>query len=88
MLEGFRFLVQGLMKSSLQYLNVRGNAIRNEGVAVLAEYLGHSDFRCRNHLEELDISLNEVSQKGLTALAEVLPETRIKTLNLAKNYLD
>ena len=38
-------------------------------------------------LEELDVSLNEITPIGISYLAEVLPGSGIKTLNLSKNLL-
>lgn len=38
-------------------------------------------------LEELDISLNEITPVGISYLAEVLPFSGIKNLNLSKNLL-
>ena len=38
-------------------------------------------------LEELDISLNEITPVGISYLAEVLPVSGIRSLNLSKNLL-
>jgi len=38
-------------------------------------------------LEDLDISLNEITPIGISYLAEVLPLSGIKSLNLSKNLL-
>lgn len=38
-------------------------------------------------LEELDLSLNELTPVGLCYLSEVLPTSAIRILNLAKNLL-
>jgi Ran GTPase-activating protein (RanGAP) involved in mRNA processing and transport len=38
-------------------------------------------------LEELDLSLNEITPIGVKNLAEVLPFSKIKVLNLSKNLL-
>ena len=38
-------------------------------------------------LEELDLSLNELTPVGICYLAEVLPTSNIKILNLARNLL-
>lgn len=40
-----------------------------------------------NVLEELDVSLNEITPIGINYLAEVLPMSAIKILNLSKNLL-
>lgn len=38
-------------------------------------------------LEELDVSLNDITPVGICYLAEVLPSSSIRILNLARNLL-
>ena len=38
-------------------------------------------------MEELDVSLNEITPEGVAVLAQVLPMCNIKTLNISKNLL-
>jgi hypothetical protein len=40
-----------------------------------------------NALEEIDVSLNEITPIGITYLADALPFSAIKILNLSKNLL-
>ena len=54
-------LAQGLIRNrSLRYLNVRGNAIRDEGLEMIAIALEKN-----NSLESLNISLNEITPFGI-----------------------
>ena len=41
---------------------------------------------CEN-LEELDLALNDIFPTGIEYLAEILPNSNIKVLNLSKNML-
>jgi Ran GTPase-activating protein (RanGAP) involved in mRNA processing and transport len=63
-------------------LNLRGNNIRDEGLQVLSQAILQNET-----LEELDISLNDLTPVGICYLAEVLPTSGIRILNLAKNLL-
>lgn len=38
-------------------------------------------------MEELDLSLNDITPVGICYLADVLPTSNIKVINLAKNLL-
>lgn len=38
-------------------------------------------------LQELDISVNEITPIGISSLADVLPKSNIRVLNVAKNLL-
>lgn len=58
------FLKKGLSATKcLKSLNVRGNSIRDEGLIYLAEAI-----RKNFSLEELDISLNEITPIGISCI--------------------
>lgn len=47
---------------NLIYLNLKGNAIRDEGLEMLSQALLNA-----NYLEELDISVNEITPIGISS---------------------
>ena len=53
---------------NLIYLNLKGNAIRDEGLELLS-----SALLSTNYLEELDISVNEITPIGISSFADILP---------------
>jgi len=63
-------------------LNLRGNGIRDRGLEILAEAISESDT-----LEHLDIALNDITPEGIVHLASILPNSRLKIINLSKNLL-
>lgn len=63
-------------------LNLRGNGIRDRGLEILAEAISESDT-----LEHLDIALNDITPEGIVHLASILPNSKLKIINLSKNLL-
>lgn len=61
---------------------MKGNGIKDEGLEFIAKILDVND-----KLEELDVSLNEITSNGVEILSTTLPESGIKVLNLSKNQL-
>jgi len=83
MVHGSKFLAQGIQRnSSLEYLNIKGNVIGDQGMILLAQSLQSAP-----RLKELDVSLNEIGPTGFQVLCDVLPETNLQTLVCNKNFL-
>ncbi|CAD8044842.1 unnamed protein product [Paramecium primaurelia] len=82
--KGVEYLANGIIQqqSGLVSLNLKGNQIRDEGIQVLSAAIYESES-----LQELDISLNDITPDGIRYLADVLPNSQIKILNLSKNLL-
>ncbi|EGR31503.1 hypothetical protein IMG5_107210 [Ichthyophthirius multifiliis] len=81
--EGIKEFRQGLLYSqSLQYINLKGNGIGDEGFLMICEVLNDNYI-----LEELDVSLNEISSAGIKCFADILPFCGLKNINLSKNFL-
>lgn len=81
--HGTKFLAQGIQRNaSLEYLNIKGNVIGDNGIILLAQALSNAP-----KLKELDISLNEIGPTGFRVLCEALPDTNLQTLVCNKNFL-
>ncbi|CAG9325226.1 unnamed protein product [Blepharisma stoltei] len=81
--SGAEFVANGLRKNTtLASLNLKGNILGDDGIFHLVETL-----RTNRTIRELNIALNEIGPLGASAVAQMLPQTKIRSLNMSKNYL-
>jgi len=81
--SGAEFIARGLRNNSiLNCLNLKGNILGDEGVFHLINALQHNET-----IRELNIALNEIGPVGASAMANMLPNSNIQSLNIGKNYL-
>jgi Ran GTPase-activating protein (RanGAP) involved in mRNA processing and transport len=84
--EGVKTLCKGVQNSKLASLNIKGNAIKDQGAIYLAD-LYDTGCSCLESLEELDISSNDITPEGFVHLGRMLAKSKLKNLNISKNLM-
>ncbi|OMJ78907.1 hypothetical protein SteCoe_21177 [Stentor coeruleus] len=80
---GAEFIAKGLRRNAiLTHLNLKGNILGDDGVQFLVNVLQENKT-----IRELNLSLNEIGPMGSSAIAQILTQTKIKNLDISKNYL-
>ena len=83
LIQGVESVARGLkVSTSLSVLNLQGNILGDDGIMFLVASLYGN-----NTLSKFNIALNEIGPLGASSVAQVLPHTAIKHLNISKNFL-
>ena len=81
--SGAEFISKGLRRNAiLNTLNLKGNILGDDGVQFLVNVLQEN-----KSIRELNLALNEIGPMGASAIAQILTQTKIKVLDISKNYL-
>jgi Ran GTPase-activating protein (RanGAP) involved in mRNA processing and transport len=81
--RGAEQISRGLRNNAtLLTLNLKGNILGDEGVFHIVSALQQN-----RTLQHLNLGLNEIGPMGASALAQVIQQSSLKSLNLSKNFL-
>ena len=81
--NGAEFIAKGLRRNAtITVLNLKGNILGDDGVQHLVNVLQYNKT-----VRELNLALNEIGPMGASSLAQILCQSKIKNLDISKNYL-